>query len=214
MKDTTTSMSDGQEKKPEGGSDWELSEAIKLMGEATASGDPQQIARAMRRHAEALTNAANTIMIPTLKSVLESVVKKEIDALSLHINNSDRARLDWNTKFQEELQSRLDGHALILDADVKSLAASMEGAAIATGKAFRLAEEAQAGVGMLTGRVEILETHGAPAVVVSELHQLRADVENIYALLILTRRQLWLTFAAVAAIALIFVLAILAGGGR
>lgn len=69
-----------------GGSAWELSEAIKLMGEAQASGDPEQIATAMRRHAEALTNSANTTLIPTLKTVLETVVRKEVGTLTGRID--------------------------------------------------------------------------------------------------------------------------------
>lgn len=69
-----------------GGSEWELSEAIRLMGDAQASGDPAQIATAMRRHAEALTNATNTTMIPTLKNVLETVVQKETNALAVRID--------------------------------------------------------------------------------------------------------------------------------
>lgn len=69
-----------------GGSEWELSEAIDLMGRAQASGDPDQIATAMRRHAEALTNATNTTMIPTLKNVLETVVRKEVGALAKRID--------------------------------------------------------------------------------------------------------------------------------
>jgi hypothetical protein len=77
-----------------GGSDWELSEAIRLMGEAQASGDPVQIATAMRRHAEALTNVTNTTMIPTLKNVLEAVVKKEVTQLS--------SAIDGTTKVQDQ----------------------------------------------------------------------------------------------------------------
>jgi PAS domain S-box-containing protein len=72
----------------EGGSEWELAEAIKLMGDAQASGDPEQIATAMRRHAEALTNATNTVMIPTLKNVLETVVRKEVGALARELNQT------------------------------------------------------------------------------------------------------------------------------
>lgn len=69
-----------------GGSEWELAEAIKLMGSAQASGDPEQIATAMRRHAEALTNATNTTMIPTLRNVLETVLEKEVGALARRID--------------------------------------------------------------------------------------------------------------------------------
>lgn len=178
MTKNTTRMSDGQDKK-EGGSAWELSEAIKLMGEAQASGDREQIGTAMRRHSEALTNATNEIMIPTLKNVLETVLKSEIGTLTKRIESSDRARLLRNNQFQEELNNRLDGHAHILDEDIKRLAASVEGAAQLAGKAYRLAEEAQAGVGILKGRVESLETHGAPADAVDLLSQLDRRVRRV-----------------------------------
>lgn len=141
------------EKSQEGGSEWELSEAIKLMGEAQASGDPEQIATAMRRHAEALTNSTNTTMIPTLRNVLETVVRTEIGKLSTRIDNSDKARLARNTQFQLELNTRLDGHAHVLDEDVKRLAASVEGAATLAGKAHTLAGQAIAGVETLAGIV-------------------------------------------------------------
>lgn len=91
-----------------GGSSWELSEAIKLMGEAVASGDPEQIATAMRRHAEALTNSANTTLIPTLRSVLESVVKQEVGELSTRLDNSDRARLARSSEFQSHIDTKFD----------------------------------------------------------------------------------------------------------
>jgi hypothetical protein len=84
---------------------------------------------------------------------LETKLLLSNQSLSQRIENSDRARLDRNAQFQKELQERLDGHARVLDEDVKRLAASVEEAAILGGKAYTLAGEAVAGVEALAGVV-------------------------------------------------------------
>ena len=104
-----------QDSQPTGGTSWELSEAIRLMGEAVASGDPEQIATAMRRHGEALSNSAAMVLIPTLKTTLETVLKTQIGVITRRLENSDKARLNRNTELQEHIDSRFDGLAGELD---------------------------------------------------------------------------------------------------
>jgi DNA repair exonuclease SbcCD ATPase subunit len=102
--DSTTNTTDSQA----GGSDWELSEAIRLMGEAQASGDAALIATAMRRHAEALINVTNTTMIPTLKNVLETVVKREVTQLSGVIDGTTKVQDQRFQYMLNQLSSFLD----------------------------------------------------------------------------------------------------------
>jgi len=59
-----------------GGTAWELQEAIRLMGEAIASGNLEAIATAMRRHAEALSNQSMTTVVPTFERTVESLLNK------------------------------------------------------------------------------------------------------------------------------------------
>lgn len=115
----------------QGGTDWELSEAIRLMGEAQASGNPEQIATAMRRHAEALTNSANTTLIPTLRSVLETVVRSEVNKIHDRLDNHNRADLDWRTEERRRrddqsdyLYKELDGLKTDIPATVGGVVAS------------------------------------------------------------------------------------------
>jgi hypothetical protein len=113
-----------------GGTGWELSEAIRLMGEAVASGDPEQIATAMRRHGEALSNSAALVLIPTLKTTLETVLKTQIGQIARRLDNSDRARLNRNTELQEHIDKRFDGMAGEFD----KMIAGQEGLARGLGK--------------------------------------------------------------------------------
>jgi len=72
---------------PAGGSAWELSEAIKEMGLAVASADPDRIATAMRRHAEAMTNAIVAAYMPTFEKVLKASVSPAIQEMSAAIDS-------------------------------------------------------------------------------------------------------------------------------
>lgn len=110
----------------QGGTEWELSEAIRLMGDAVASGDPAHIATAMRRHGEALSNSAAMVLIPTLKTTLESVLKTQIGAVTRRLDNSDKARLNRNAELQDHIDNRFDsfgGELQGLRADVQHAAA-------------------------------------------------------------------------------------------
>lgn len=165
MKDTTTRMSDGQgtTKSPA----WDVSQAWEQYQAARAAGDAEAEILAMRRWSEAQTNASIGLVAQVVRPLSE-----QLAYLANRIENSDRARLERNALFQTELTARLDGHALTLDTDVKALAALVEGAVSTSGKAFRLAEQAQAGVVELAGlvnnqgelidalheRVEVVET--------------------------------------------------------
>lgn len=166
MNDSTLPMADGQET-IEGGSAWELSEAIRLMGEAQASGDPDQIATAMRRHAEALTNSANATMIPTLQHVLESVLQRELNKIGARLDNHSRVDLDRRTEEsirrqaqEKHLYAELDklgeGQAGILAVseatatDVKKLA----------GQVGDMAEALTATISRVSNVEEVVSEHG------------------------------------------------------
>jgi hypothetical protein len=128
----------------DGGSEWELSEAIKLMGDAQASGDPEQIATAMRRHAEALTNATNTTMIPTLKNVLETVVRREVGKLAGDVGKLT-LRIDATVQEQDQrfgyMLDRMGAHLEKEDARHDALAQSEDSTLSAlTSVAHRLDE--------------------------------------------------------------------------
>lgn len=210
------------DEKKEGGSEWELSEAIRLMGEAQSSGDPSQVATAMRRHAEALTNVTNTIMIPTLRQVLESVVRSEVGAVRSDIaklaeqnvridtrqQNADTASLSWRT----ELRIHIDGQFDHFGEELDSFKQETREALAALGGLEARVERVEVGQAKLEIKVESLEAHGAPAKAVDELHQLRGEVSEIRSLLILTRRQLWLTWIPVAAFVLLVVISIIVRG--
>mgnify|MGYP001577886040 FL=1 len=114
----------------QGGTEWELSEAIRLMGDAVASGDSEQIATAMRRHGEALSNSAALVLIPTLKTTLESVLKTQIGQIARRLDNSDKARLKRNGEFQDHIDNRFDG----LTGELDKMLASQEGLARGLGK--------------------------------------------------------------------------------
>ncbi len=171
---TTGNMSDGQEK-VEGGVAWELSEAIRLMGEAQAAGDPEQIATAMRRHAEALTNATNALMIPTLKSVLEGVLTKQIGTLSTRLDNSDRARLERTAELQRHIDQKFD----LTWGEVDRVLASQEelarGLGKLTGQVDKLLDRVDAVEETVQDHSLTLNQHG------TEIKQTRADVDILQA---------------------------------
>lgn len=165
-------MSDGQSQS-EGGSAWELSEAIKLMGDAVASGDPEAIATAMRRHSEALTNAANTTMIPTLKSVLESVVKSEIGALTQRMANARQADLDWRV----EDRDMRDAQSTRLYAELDGLLSSVQDGTALLGKLDARVGDVETRQGILTDRVVLVSEEISE--VKSDVAELRADMANM-----------------------------------
>jgi hypothetical protein len=113
----------------------ELGNATTKLVEALVTGNADLLREAAGDHATALNSQATAM------------------AAAIAAPRSDRARLDRNALFQEELNTRLDGHAHVLDEDVKRLAASVEGAAILAGKAYTLAGDAVAGVAKLAGVV-------------------------------------------------------------
>lgn len=75
-------------------------------------------------------------------------------------------------------------------------------------------ERVEVGQAKLEIRVEAVETQGAPAKAVDELHHLRTEIKEVRSLLILTRRQLWLTWIPVACFVLLVVISIIARGGQ
>jgi hypothetical protein len=144
--DITTSMSDGQDnvRSPA----WDTGKAWEEYQSARMAGDAEAELLAMRRWGEAQTNASIGLVGQVVRPLAE-----QIAALAAQLKNSDFARLERNSQFQNELNTRLDGHALVLDEDIKRLAASVEGVAQLAGKALRLAEEVQAGQSELKGQV-------------------------------------------------------------
>lgn len=84
---------------------------------------------------------------------LETKLLLSNQKITARIEKSDTARLERNAQFQDELNNRLDGHARVLDEDVKRLAASVEVAAAMAGKAHTLAGQAMAGIEALAGVV-------------------------------------------------------------
>jgi hypothetical protein len=133
----------------------ELGNATTKLVEALVTGNADLLREAAGDHATALNSQA-TAMAAAIAAPLYGRFDTVSDALlqlTAQIDRSDRARLDRNALFQEELNTRLDGHAHVLDEDVKRLAASVEGAAILAGKAYTLAGDAVAGVAKLAGVV-------------------------------------------------------------
>jgi len=95
----------------QGGTDWELAEAIRLMGEAQASGDSSQIATAMRRHAEALSNQATEKVAKPFTRIVGGMLDKKIGTL---VEQFMAIRRDDNTRWHEtdtRLQALADSHA-------------------------------------------------------------------------------------------------------
>src|SRR5690349_4570301 len=78
---TYSSMAQG-ETQPSGGWQWELSEAIREMGQADASGDTDRIAVSRHRYGEALVNAGFSAYMPTFEKVLRGSVSPAITQLS------------------------------------------------------------------------------------------------------------------------------------
>ncbi len=182
-------MSDKQ-----GGTQWELDEAWKLVIQSRDAGDQDGEAIGMRRFSEGLRNSSLGV-VGSVLSPLDKKIDRLTSVIDLHYTQENKARA--------ELRIHIDGQFDRIYKELDRL-----------GGLEARVERVEVGQAKLEIRVDAVETHGAPAKAVDELIQLRADVENIRRMLVLTRRQLWLTFAAVASIALIFLLAILAGGGR
>lgn len=168
-------------KQPAGGTDWELSEAIRLMGEAQASGDPEQIATAMRRHAEALTNAANSTMIPTLKNVLETVLRAEIGQIYARMDNHNAADLDRRTEDRVRLDKQSDYLYRELD-EIKAgqaaiPAAVKEAVALEVGKVIPRIVNLEAGQTEIT--VRISDMGEEVSTVKQDVERLKQDVAEI-----------------------------------
>lgn len=91
--------------KPAGGVDWELSEAERLMLDATT---PEERVLAMRRHTEAIRNMMQNSLVPSFQAALGSILDNKLQPLFSWLENSDRARIDKDFGLQQQLDARLD----------------------------------------------------------------------------------------------------------
>jgi hypothetical protein len=103
MGNSTTETNDSQA----GGDEWALREAEQNL--IDAGDDPVARAQAMHRHAEAIRNMMQTVLVPSFKQAIEGMLKKQTDALSARLNNSDNARLMRNAQLQDHIDNRFDG---------------------------------------------------------------------------------------------------------
>ncbi len=106
--DTTIENSNSQQVEDVGGSDMDSQRAGELLAAAVVAGDTDAIKQAVFDQNAALINKSMTTVIPTLKSVLESVLKAQIGALTTRMDKSDSARLKRNAQFQDHLDHRFD----------------------------------------------------------------------------------------------------------
>ncbi len=100
-----------------GGAPWELGQAATRMVQALVAGDIAEIEQAMSDYAAALgsqaTSSMAAIAAPLMIAIVE--VRGAIAALDTHLGNSDQARLNRNTQFQTDMDTRLDTHSAALD---------------------------------------------------------------------------------------------------
>ncbi len=100
-----------------GGAPWELGKAATRMVQALVAGDVSEIEQAMSDYAAALgsqaTSSMAAIAAPLMTGILDlraAIAKLDdrLDKSDARADRSDRARLDRNTQFQTDMDTRLD----------------------------------------------------------------------------------------------------------
>jgi hypothetical protein len=208
MKQNTTRMSDGQDSKAPAWTQWDIEQAWLEVVAAREQGNIDAEALAMRRFSEGLRNsamgAAGSVLMP---------LDAKIDALTDLFKQSEIRQ----KRMEDGVEGRADYFYQQFGAFLKNADARFDG----YGGTITTVLEAVRSLGGLPAQVEdhevrivALETHGAPAQAVGELYLLRSELAEVRQLLIVTRRQLWLTWIPVAAFVLLVVLTIVLRGGR
>lgn len=95
-----------EEEKQEGGADADSRKAGIRLAAAVQSGDVQEIQEAVHDQSAALINMSMTTVIPTLKTVLETVLRTEIGNITQRLDNRDRYDLDRRTEESTRRQAQ------------------------------------------------------------------------------------------------------------
>lgn len=193
-----------------GGADWEIGEAARKLSAALgvdgAQADALRIA--LSDHAAAVgsksTSMIAALITPLLTGQLET--REAIAALAeqnvridARQQNADVAALNWRT----ELRTHIDGQFDRIYTELDRL-----------GGLEARVERVEVGQVKLEIKVESLEIHGAPAKAIDEIHLLRGEIEAVRSLLVVTRRQLWLTWIPIATFVVLVVATLMVRGWR
>lgn len=129
-----------------GGAAADSRRAAQRLADAVVAGDADEIKEAVFDQHAALTNQAMITVIPTLRTVLESVLKTEIAGVKSEIGRQGDIRRDQFHELEHLIDSRYDG----LSVEMNTLIASQGELAHGLGKI-------STAVDGLTGRVSDLE---------------------------------------------------------
>lgn len=191
----------------QGGADWEIGEAArKLSIVLGVEGEQAEALRlALSDHAAAVGSKSTQMIAALFGPLMSGLQGARADLAELsrqqtiadaRLIQSDRAIQDWRVEVRSEINRRFDAFGDEFDLFQRE------------------ARETWERLGGLTGKVEdhevrivALEVHGAPAKAVDEIHLLTKRIGRVEFLVLCL-------VVAVAANALIFILAILIGGGR
>lgn len=191
--DRTRRMNESQE---QGGVAWERETAWRMIAAAMDAGDSDALALGWSRYSDAMANgalsAAGAVLIP---------LDRRIQHLTDLFEKARTADLDWRA----DERARRDQQADRVYQELDRLAVAAEDTARRLGGLSEKVEAHEV-------RIVALETQGMPAGAVSEIHILRSEVEHIRSLLILTRRQLWLTWIPIATFVVLVVISIIVRG--
>lgn len=177
-----------------GGTQWELDEAWRLVIEARDSGDQASEALGMRRFSEGLRNSSLGV-VGSVLAPLDGKIEKLATLISRHYEaeNKDRGAL------RDHLDTQFD---------------KLWGAVDRLGGLEARVERVELGLVKTEIRLIAVETQGVPAKAVDELTKLRNEMQEIRAILVLTRRQLWLTWIPIATFVILVVVSIVVRGWR
>ena len=203
----------------QGGADWELGEAARKLTDALAGGEGAAIEAAMRDHAAAVgsksTQMIAALFTPLMQSVqdarsdIAAVAQEQVEVRLALGEAEQRQRQDesQNQFRASQLYQQIGAFLKETDERLDIAYGKFSEAVDRLGGLESRIERVEIGQAKLEVRVEAVETQGAPADAVSELHQVNKRVGRL---------ELWVTLLTIAitANAIIYILAISLGGGR
>lgn len=204
----------------DGGTKWEVGEAGKGIIEARRAGDVEAEVQALIRFSDGLRN----ISVESVGKVVIPLDHK-IDALSRYVTDltAQYRDLDRGDQFRAgQLYKQFGDFLKDADARFTGFDEAIRGHGailLAVQEAVRSLGGIRAQVDDHETRITAIESHGAPAKAVDEIHQLRdelqvvrGEVNEVRSVLVLTRRQLWLTWVPIAVFVALIVITIMVRG--
>lgn len=156
---------------PVGGAAADSRRAAQRLADAVAAGDGEEIKEAVFDQSAALINQSMTTVIPTLKVVLESVLKKEIAAISARLDERNTIDLTWRAEWRNLQDNQSDRIYTELD----RLAAATEEAAESRKKYDQAIDDLRADHDILASRVDAIDARHTE---LDALHAWRIEVDQ------------------------------------